>query len=39
MSGGGKYWANLRMSPFLHDIMNLLPNAVGGDTWGGCVPN
>jgi hypothetical protein len=39
MSGGGKYWANLRMAPFLHDIMNLLPNAVGGDAWGGCMTN
>jgi len=24
--------------PFLHDIMGLLPIAVPGDSWGGCVP-
>ena len=25
-------------APFLHDIMGLLPIAVPGDPWGGCVP-
>jgi superfamily I DNA/RNA helicase len=35
---GGKFWADLKMSPFLHDIMGLLPTAVSGDSWGGCVP-
>jgi superfamily I DNA/RNA helicase len=32
-----KFQGNLRMSPFLHDIMNVLPHAVPGDSWGGCV--
>jgi DNA helicase-2/ATP-dependent DNA helicase PcrA len=35
---GGKFWADLKMSPFLHDVMGLLPTAVPGDSWGGCVP-
>lgn len=35
---GGKFWADLKMSPFLHDIMGLLPTAVPGDSWAGCVP-
>ena len=35
--GNGGYWATLGMSPFLRDIMNLLPNAVPGDQWAGCV--
>lgn len=35
---GSKFWADLKMSPFLHDIMGLLPAAVPGDAWGGCVP-
>lgn len=34
---GSKFWADLKMSPFLHDIMGLLPTAVPGDSWGGCV--
>ena len=32
----GGFWATLRMSPFLRDIINLLPQAVAGDQWGGC---
>jgi len=35
---GSKFWADLKMSPFLRDIMGLLPTAVAGDSWGGCVP-
>jgi len=35
---GGKFWAVLKMSPFLRDIMSLLPTAVPGDSWGGCTP-
>jgi superfamily I DNA/RNA helicase len=35
---GTKFWADLKMSPFLHDIMSLLPVAAPGDSWGGCVP-
>lgn len=31
---GNKFWADLKMSPFLRDIMGLLPNAVPGDSWG-----
>jgi superfamily I DNA/RNA helicase len=34
---GSKFWADLKMSPFLHDIMALLPTAVAGDAWAGCV--
>jgi superfamily I DNA/RNA helicase len=34
---GSKFWADLKMSPFLHDIMGVLPGAVPGDSWGGCV--
>lgn len=34
--GDGGFWATLRMSPFLRDIINLLPQAVPGDRWGGC---
>jgi superfamily I DNA/RNA helicase len=33
---GGKYWCNLKMSPFLHEIMSLLPAAVPGPDWEGC---
>jgi hypothetical protein len=36
---GSKFWANLQMSPFLHDIMGLLPTAVPGDSWAGCIPD
>ena len=35
---GGKFMADLKMSPFLHDIIGLLPTAVPGDGWSGCVP-
>ena len=35
---GTPFWADLKMSPFLHDIMGVLPTAVQGDSWGGCVP-
>jgi superfamily I DNA/RNA helicase len=34
---GSKFWGDLKMSPFLHDIMGLLPTAAPGDSWGGCV--
>ena len=34
--GGGPYWANLRMSPFLEAILAVLPDAVAGGSWGGC---
>jgi superfamily I DNA/RNA helicase len=33
---GNKYWGDLKMSPFLHDIIGLLPDAVAGDSWTGC---
>jgi UvrD-like helicase C-terminal domain len=33
---GNKYWADLGMSPFLHDIMGILPPAVRGASWSGC---
>lgn len=36
---GSKYWADLKMSPFLHDIIGLLPAAVPGDSWAGCSPS
>jgi superfamily I DNA/RNA helicase len=36
VTAGPKYWVNLKMSPFLHDIIDLLPAAVPGDSWGGC---
>jgi DNA helicase-2/ATP-dependent DNA helicase PcrA len=35
---GSRFWADLKMSPFLHDIMGQMPTAVPGDAWGGCVP-
>jgi len=35
---GGSYWAALGMSPFLHDIMGILPPAVQGASWPGCGP-
>ena len=35
--GNGGFWATLGMSPFSCDIMNLLPDAVQGEQWGGCV--
>ena len=33
---GSGFWADLKMSPFLHDIMRVLPVAVPGDSWSGC---
>ena len=36
VTSGSKYWADLGMSPFLHDIMNMLPTAVQGASWSGC---
>jgi len=35
---GDRFWGDLTMSPFLHDIMGLLPTAVPGDSWGGALP-
>jgi DNA helicase-2/ATP-dependent DNA helicase PcrA len=35
---GSRYWADLGMSPFLHDIMGILPAAVAGASWSGCGP-
>jgi superfamily I DNA/RNA helicase len=35
---GNKYWADLGMSPFLRDIMGILPPAVQGASWIGCLP-
>ena len=35
---GNTFWGLLQMSPFLLDIMPLLPTAVSGESWGGCVP-
>jgi DNA helicase II / ATP-dependent DNA helicase PcrA len=37
VTSGGPFWANLRMSPFLEDILAVLPDAVTGDSWSGCV--
>lgn len=37
VSGSGPFWANLRMSPFLEDILVELPDAVAGNSWGGCI--
>jgi superfamily I DNA/RNA helicase len=34
---GNKYWGDLKMSPFLHEIIALLPEAVPGTDWVGCV--
>ena len=34
---GGRFWAQLQMSPFLRDILAVLPAAVQGDHWQGCV--
>jgi superfamily I DNA/RNA helicase len=33
---GSKFWGDLKMSPFLHDIMSVLPYAVPDDSWDGC---
>ena len=37
LTSGGPYWANLTMSPFLEDILAVLPDAVAGKSWNGCV--
>jgi DNA helicase II / ATP-dependent DNA helicase PcrA len=37
VASGDAFWANLRMSPFLEDILALLPDAVAGESWSGCV--
>lgn len=34
---GSRFWADLKMSSFLHDIMGVLPTAVPGDSWGRCL--
>lgn len=33
---GSKFWGDLKMCPFLHEIMSVLPNAVPGESWAGC---
>jgi len=33
----GPFWANLTMCPFLEDILSVLPDAVSGESWRGCV--
>ena len=33
---GSKFWGDLKMSSFLHDVMNVLPNALPGESWDGC---
>jgi ATP-dependent DNA helicase UvrD/PcrA len=38
VSTGNQFWVDLNMSRFLHDIMSVLPNAVPGESWDGCVP-
>ena len=35
MTGG--YWPALKMSPFLEDVLSVLPDAVPGEAWSGCV--
>ena len=37
VASGSAFWANLRMSPFLEDILTLLPHASIGESWNGCV--
>jgi hypothetical protein len=37
LTTGSKFWADLKMSLFLHDIMGVLLTTVPGDSWGGCV--
>lgn len=34
---GNTFWGDVKMSPFLRDIMNVLPTAISGESWGGCV--
>jgi len=36
VTSGSQFWADLKMSPFLHDIMSVLPTAEPGDSWSGC---
>jgi len=31
-----KFWGDLKMSPFLHEIMSVLPEAAPGADWKGC---
>ena len=38
VTSGNKYWADLGMSPFLRDIMSILPPAIQGASWSGCLP-
>jgi hypothetical protein len=33
---GGPIYAELTMSPFMRDIIGLLPGAVAGHNWRGC---
>jgi superfamily I DNA/RNA helicase len=37
VSGGGRFRADLNMSPFLRDIIDDLPNAESGEDWRGCL--
>lgn len=37
VASGSAFWATLRMSPFLEDILPVLPDAVVGESWNGCV--
>jgi superfamily I DNA/RNA helicase len=37
VASGEAFWANLRMSPFLEDILPVLPDAVAGESWSGCI--
>ena len=38
--GPTKWWADLSMSPFLRDIIDVVPEAQPGDEWPGCIqPN
>ena len=32
----GSFWVNLTMSPFLEEILSVLPDAVPGESWRGC---
>jgi superfamily I DNA/RNA helicase len=35
---GSKFRPDLKMSPFLHEIIAVLPKAVDGESWAGCIP-
>lgn len=37
VSGGNRYRAYLKMSPFLLDVINYLPSYQKGKDWGGCL--